>query len=162
MITTFGVPYTLTSNDVAAGNNEIYLETTVSSDDRDFINNISSISGVLFNNELNYINTPNNLSLQLPNVNSTSHSDGTIVVGQATTLYFSIGNYAANTSAILTIVDTATGSAVNFPNGTLSGQSGLATSTSANLPPGVYIYSLNFFKIQVLMLILKFPYLVGK
>lgn len=146
VITTFGVPYTLTSNDVAAGNNEIYLETTVSSDDRDFINNISSISGVLFNNELNYINTPNNLSLQLPNVNSTSHSDGTIVVGQATTLYFSIGNYAANTSAILAIVDTATGSAVNFPNGTLSGQSGLATSTSANLPPGVYTYSLNFFQ----------------
>lgn len=145
VITTFGAPYTLTSNDVA-GNNQIYLEATVSSDDKDFINNITSISGVLFNNELNYINTPNNLSLQLPNANNTSHSDGTIVVGQSTTLYFSIGNYAANTSAILTIIDTATGNAVSFPNGTLSGQPGMATSTYANLSPGVYDYILNFYQ----------------
>lgn len=146
VITTFGAPYTLTSSDVAAGNNQIYLETTVSSDDRDFINNITSINGILFNNGLNYINTPGNLSYQLPNANNTSHSDGTIVVGQSTTLYFALGNYAANTSATLTIIDTATGNAVSFPNGTLSGQPGLSTSTSASLPPGVYSYILNFFQ----------------
>lgn len=146
VITTFGAPYTLTANDVAAGNNGIYLETTVSSDDRDFISNISSISGNLFNNNLNYINIPNNLSLQLPDTNNTSHSDGTIVVGQSTTLSFLIGNYASDTSAILSIINTATGTAVSFPNGTLSGQPGMATSTSANLLPGVYTYNMNFFQ----------------
>lgn len=146
VVTTYSAPYTITSNDVAPGNNEIYLETTVTSDDRDFINNISSLNGVLVNSSLNYINTPSNLSVQLPNANNTSHSDGTIVIGQTTTLYFMIGNYAADTSAILSITDTVTGTGVNFPNSTLSGQPGLSTSTTATLNPGVYTYNLNFYK----------------
>lgn len=146
VITTFGNPYILTTNDVAAGNNQIYLETTVSSDDRDFINNITTINGVLVNSNLNYINNPGNLSLQIPNTNNTSHSDGTIVIGQSTTLYFVLQNYAPNTSATLSITDTSTGNGVNFQNGTLSGQPGLSTSTSVNLGPGVYTYNLNFFQ----------------
>ncbi|SDG36968.1 SpvB/TcaC N-terminal domain-containing protein [Epilithonimonas hungarica] len=145
VVTTYGTPYTLTSADIASSE-LIYLETTVDSDDPDFINTINSINGQLVSSDLNYINEPNNLSLQLPNANSTSHSDGTIVISQASTLYFVLNNYAANTSAILSITDTATGTGVPFPNGTLSGQPGLPTSTTASLPPGIYTYNLNFFQ----------------
>lgn len=145
VITTFGTPYTITFEDLMT-NDEIYLETTVDSDDPDFINAINTVDGELVDSNLNYINQPNNLSLQLPNANNTSHSDGTIVISQASTLYFVLNNYTNETSATLSITDTATGTGVPFPNGTLSGQPGLPTSTTASLPPGIYTYNLNFFQ----------------
>lgn len=134
----FGAPYMITSQDL---NETVYLETTVSSDDRDFVNNITSINGALINNGLNYINNPNNLSQQYVN---TSSNSGTIVIGQTTRLYFEIGNYGPTTSATLTILDSS-GAGVNFTNPTLSGQSGLAKNTFVDLQPGIYSYTLNFF-----------------
>jgi len=138
VVTTFGQPYTLTAGDIAAG--EIYLEATVTSDDRDFINNITSVNGYLASTNLNYINTPNNLSVQLPNPGNTA--TGTIVISQATTLYFMIGDtsgtIAPGTSATLGI-NTA------FPNGTLSGQQGMPQSSSVTLNPGTYTFNVNFF-----------------
>lgn len=142
VVTTFGNPYILTTNDVATGNNQIYLETTVNSDDRDFINNISSISGILTNNNQNYINSPNNLSQQYT-ITNTSYS-GTIVISQSTSLSFLLGNYVSNTSATLSLTNTSTGNVISFP--TLSGQPGLPNSTSANLSPGIYTYNLYFSK----------------
>lgn len=138
VITTLGDPYTLTADDVAAG--EIYLEATVTSDDRDFINNITSVNGYLASTNLNYINTPNNLSVQLPNPGNTA--TGTIVISQATTLYFMIGDtsgtIAPGTSATL-------GINAAFPNGTLSGQQGMPQSSSMTLNPGTYTFNVNFF-----------------
>jgi RHS repeat-associated protein len=137
----FGAPYLITSNDVSAGNNDIYLETTIISDTTSFVSSISSINAVLINNGLNYINNPNNLSQQYT---STSSNNGTIIIGQMTRLYFEIGNYVPTTSATLSILDSS-GAGVNFPNSTLSGQSGIAKNTFVDLQPGVYSYHLNFF-----------------
>lgn len=130
---TFGVPYTLTSQDL---NENIYLETTVSSDDRDFINNITSITGTLIHNALNYINNPNNLIVQLSGSNTVQQT-GTIVISQATKLKFELGNYVAGTSATL-------GINTFFPNGTLSGQSGMPVYSETMLNPGIYTYVLTF------------------
>ncbi|UWX59819.1 hypothetical protein N0B40_15530 [Chryseobacterium oranimense] len=129
----FGTPYTIVSQDL---NENIYLETTVSSDDRDFINNITSITGTLINNGLNYIDNPNNLSVQLSGSNTVQQT-GTIVISQATMLKFELGNYVAGTSATL-------GINTFFPNGTLSGQSGMPVYSETMLNPGTYTYTLTF------------------
>ncbi|MGK6343471.1 SpvB/TcaC N-terminal domain-containing protein [Chryseobacterium sp. DT-3] len=129
----FGTPYTIVSQDL---NENIYLETTVSSEDRDFINNITSITGTLINNGLNYIDNPNNLSVQLSGSNTVQQT-GTIVINQATMLKFELGNYVAGTSATL-------GINTFFPNGTLSGQSGMPVYSETMLNPGTYSYTLTF------------------
>jgi RHS repeat-associated protein len=129
----FGTPYTILSQDL---NENIYLETTVGSDDRDFINNITSITGTLINNGLNYINNPTNLSVQLSGSNTVQQT-GTIVISQATMLKFQLGNYVAGTSATL-------GINTYFPNGTLSGQSGMPVYSETMLNPGTYTFVLTF------------------
>ena len=129
----FGTPYTIVSQDL---NENIYLETTVSSDDRDFINNITSITGTLIHNALNYIDNPNNLIVQLSGPNTVQQT-GTIVISQATMLKFELGNYVAGTSATL-------GINTFFPNGTLSGQSGMPVYSETMLNPGTYTYVLTF------------------
>ncbi|KFF09179.1 SpvB/TcaC N-terminal domain-containing protein [Chryseobacterium luteum] len=129
----FGTPYTIASQDL---NENIYLETTVNSDDRDFINNITSITGTLIHNALNYIDNPNNLIVQLSGSNTVQQT-GTIVISQATKLKFELGNYVAGTSATL-------GINTFFPNGTLSGQSGMPVYSETMLNPGTYTYVLTF------------------
>lgn len=141
VITTFGDPYTLTAGDVAAGNNDIYLETTVTSDDRDFINNITTINGVLVNSSLNYINTPTNLSVDLPGAGNATQTTGTIVISQATTLNFMLAN---SSGAVPNTASATLGINMAFPNGTLSGQSGMPQSSSATLNPGTYTFTMNF------------------
>lgn len=141
VITTFGDPYTLTSGDVATGNNNIYLETTVTSDDRDFINNITTINGVLVNSSLNYINTPTNLSVELPGAGNATQTTGTIVISQATTLNFMLAN---SSGAVPNTASATLGINMAFPNGTLSGQSGMPQSSSATLNPGTYTFTMNF------------------
>ncbi|ANF50626.1 hypothetical protein A0O34_08865 [Chryseobacterium glaciei] len=149
----FGAPYNITSDDLSGG--PIYLETTVSSEDRDFVQNISSLSGGLYTSNANYINTPNTYEklLSVSQGQGSNNDDGSIVINQPTNLQYSLFSLSPDIGPVqahsyLSIVNTQTGQPVSINNnGELLYDSSNPNnqpiiSTNVNLSPGTYTYNL--------------------
>ncbi|WP_326981648.1 SpvB/TcaC N-terminal domain-containing protein [Chryseobacterium sp. MYb264] len=133
----FGSSYTVKSGDV---NNDIYLETTISSDDRGFITGISSVNGSLMNNNLNYIDNPGTLQKQYPE--TSSGNSGILEIAQNnTSLKFEIVDHNASTWATLSLKD-QNGNTTVFPK--LSGEASFPKEAVVALQRGSYTYSLEY------------------